>query len=99
VSEYGNITCIGGSRGLLCSGCDGGYFKEASTGNCVKCGNWAAEQTPLVIVLVFLLVTMGFRLWWKCTDDSDHQHRDFKHSITTTASNVKLVALKFMENL
>ena len=93
VSEYGNISCTVGSRGLLCSGCEDGYFKEASTGSCAKCGDWAAEEIPLVVVLVFLLIAIVFRCWWTRAGDSSV----FKQSITTTASKSKQVALKFMK--
>ena len=54
---------------------------------------WAAEQTPLIVALVLLLVTIVFRLLWKCTDDSS----GFKQSTAATASKLKRVAMKFWE--
>ena len=44
---HGDITCSVGSHGRLCSVCDPGYFKHKSSGNCLKCGDWAGEEAPL----------------------------------------------------
>jgi len=41
-------------NGLLLS--DRDYFQEESTGDCVKCGNWAENEVPLIIALAFLAV-------------------------------------------
>ena len=92
-SCIGNISCIGGSHGLLCSQCDHDYFKEERTGDCVKCGNWAENEVPLIIALALLAVGIAFYVWWKQADDSS----TFKLSAAETASRAKQMALRFME--
>jgi hypothetical protein len=61
----GSVSCTSGSHGLLCSQCDEHYFKEASTGNCVRCGTWAAIETPLIAVLALPALVLVFFVWWK----------------------------------
>jgi hypothetical protein len=98
VRESGNISCIGGSKGLLCSGCDDDYFKDASTGSCLKCGDWASVQTPNVMALALLVAIVFGLLLWK-------RRRGFKQpdspqQIAATdlqPSKYKLAALKFLK--
>ena len=68
-----------------------GFFKEESTGDCVKCSDWAANQVPLIIALVFLTVGIAFYVWWKCADSSDFQHTESKQ-----AGKAKPLALRII---
>ena len=50
----------------LCSQCTTStYFKEPSMGNCVRCGSWAAVETPLIVVLTILTLVLVLFAWWK----------------------------------
>jgi hypothetical protein len=62
--KHGNLSCVAGSHGLLCSQCNAGYFKHKSSGNCLECGDWAAVQISLVSCLSFLVIVLAFIWWW-----------------------------------
>jgi predicted outer membrane repeat protein len=63
--DFGSVSCAFGSHGLLCSQCIDGYFKQASTGNCIQCGSWAIVETPLIVVLAFPASVLILLVWWK----------------------------------
>jgi hypothetical protein len=64
-AKHGNLSCAYGSYGLLCSQCIDEHFKEASTGNCKKCADWAVIETLLAVVLSFPAMLVVFFVWWK----------------------------------
>jgi hypothetical protein len=49
---------------LLCSQCSADYFKQKSSGNCLKCGEWAAVETTLIASLSCLAFFLILVLWW-----------------------------------
>jgi hypothetical protein len=87
-AKHGNLSCVDGSYGLLCSRCSADYFKHKSTGNCIKCGEWVAIETALIVTSSCLAAILMLALWWH-----------LQHHVVTSSAKGSMVATTRKRNI